>query len=553
MTISKRGFFSSALIGVFFIAGCVSDIREFESVPAAELARIYSIEKTRAKHGNRDSEKRAERLERALLARFLSEKNAPDIDGRTPAHFFAGTTDKDFLEKWLASGGRADSRDLCNAAPLSAAVAEKNMPLIRELFLAIRTDSAAVGHAMYTAIAHCCYDELRLMLSLGADPDTRIVGMSLGGQSDPALFYALEQKDATAVKILLDAGANPNARGLFYENASDGLSALYLALEQSPEIVEMLLKAGANPNEMLCDEEGLQRPILSRAFGSAARAFSGEEASFKNTKLLVKYGAKVDAKSIFPEYLSGTHRALWETPLDEAIIQGNVPVIKYLRENGAEFSPNAGAQLIQIQNLLKRNKGENPESVYGVPVFYKETAAYLKSMGIKPEPLPVSFFSKIKSTLSRDYRKPERVRELLASSEISERERSELASFVLVHADLRDAEIFEICYAVGGRVSDEKLSRIIENDCAELAEIIAKTLGSEGVNAPVANSSSPLFRAVVFGSLNTFRVFLKHGGDVNGAGFGEYSILQAAECGVSAFPVPAREEILRLVKAGMRK
>ncbi|MBP3302845.1 MAG: hypothetical protein J6L64_06925 [Opitutales bacterium] len=550
MTISKYGISFGSVLGVFVVAGCISEVREFENVPAVELSRTYSIEKTRAKHGNRDSEKRAARLEKALLMCSADEKNTPDIDGRTPAHFFAGATDKDFLEKWVASGGRVDLRDFCNAAPLSAAVAERNMSLVRELFLAIRTDSVAVGHAMFTAISLCCYDELRLMLSLGADPNTRIVGTAFVGKSDPALFYALEQKDATAVKILLEAGANPNARGVFIKDSPDGLSALCVGIEQSPEVVEALLKAGANPNEMLREEDGAQRPILFRSFGSLSRSFAGEDASFRNAQLLVEYGAKIDAERTFPS--GQTHSAassLWLTPLDEAILQGNVPVIKYLLECGAKFSPNVGAQLLHIQNLLKRNKGENPVSIYDVPVFYKETVAYLKAMGVEPKPLPISAFDKIKNTLYRERRKPERVRELLASPEIVERERCELASFVLSQADFRDTEVFKICYACGGRVPDERLSRIIEDDDAELAEVIASAIGASGINALDADGATPLFLSVAFGSLNVFRVFLKYGGDVNGPGYEGYSILHVAECGFAAFPNSEREEILQIVKA----
>lgn len=99
---------------------------------------------------------------------------------------------------------------------------------------------------------------VRRALELGFQPNKRISG------SESPLLYAFQSVrpadfNPDVIRVLLDAGANPNARGLIGETA----------LHEAPtaEVLRMLLTANANPN--LADELGYT-PLIKHAANSEA-------------------------------------------------------------------------------------------------------------------------------------------------------------------------------------------------------------------------------------------------------------------------------------------
>lgn len=540
---------------------------EFDGNPFA-LARGYSVARTRAGFGGMREKTYAFRLENALLNLTKQEKNARDADGRTPAHFFAGTASAAFAEKWISGGGRLDVRDLCGASPLSAAAVEGNLPLVRMLFPLIREDGAAVGNALFFSVACRRQESLRLLMDLGADPNASVTEIAFGGIPVPILFAAIELRDEESVRILLAAGADPNARRFFGPEDTEGFSPLALSLEASSGIASALLDAGADPDEMIPRGDGSRMPILSVSVGNAPRAFAGDDDAMKITRSLVEHGAKTDVARILPSegfsdgeamfYGNGTmtierrnllsDASLWMTPLDESILCGNVPAMEYLLSAGAKFSPRADVQLAAIREALAANGGENPLNVYDSPIHYKETAARMESAGITPKNAAQDALLNIRNALVRNRQNADRVRNLLASPELSPREREKLAGLVLTGADIRFPEVFRVCLNAGGKIPDYKIAEIVKNDAADLAELVVGNEGAGVIGEPDRDGCSPLARSVAAGSLNVFRVFLKNGGDVRGSAFGGYSLLRIAELGYDAFPTPERAEILRLVK-----
>lgn len=117
--------------------------------------------------------------------------------------------------------------------------------LLTALLLAPLALAAPVHPTIDAAIAKGDLADVRLHLA--ADPQSA----NKGGKptSRPPLEQAVLRKKPDIVILLLEAGANPNST-----NASKR-TPLHLAVDRnSPEIVTALLKAGAKPN--LLDQDG---------------------------------------------------------------------------------------------------------------------------------------------------------------------------------------------------------------------------------------------------------------------------------------------------------
>lgn len=115
-------------------------------------------------------------------------------------------------------------------------------PIIVNLLLKI---SAYVNEKLNVKVLQCAISEnnveiVRLLLEAGADPNERYE------KSDVSpLLSAISQDKPEIVRLLLEAGADPNER---YEKSD--VNALSIAIsEDKPEIVRLLLNAGVNPNE----------------------------------------------------------------------------------------------------------------------------------------------------------------------------------------------------------------------------------------------------------------------------------------------------------------
>ncbi len=96
------------------------------------------------------------------------------------------------------------------------------------------------------------------LLEMGADPN----GEFYGTGTSPLMVV----RSARAARLLLDAGADPNAKNQF-NGTPLGWSA-----HLSPEVAEMLLKAGARPYEV-SDEDG-RTPLWQAACNGNAGVVS---------------------------------------------------------------------------------------------------------------------------------------------------------------------------------------------------------------------------------------------------------------------------------------
>ena len=122
-------------------------------------------------------------------------------------------------------------------------------------------------------------------------------------------FEAISSGTAEKVKLMLTLGQDPNVKN------SDGFSPLNVAIKtQNPELVEMLVSAGADVNAVEVDSEGYApypRPLLHFAITHS----SGETST---VNLLISAGANVNAVD---EYgITPLHMAADENPRITSIL-----------------------------------------------------------------------------------------------------------------------------------------------------------------------------------------------------------------------------------------
>jgi ankyrin repeat protein len=144
-----------------------------------------------------------------------------------------------------------------------------------------------------------------------------------GSHGSTPLMYAAVYGDTDSVRLLLAAGADPNARN------EAGATALLWAVDDLDK-TRLLLKAGADANARTDDG---RTPLL---------AATGRVGSAEVVKLLLDHGANPSATA--HSYRGPT------TPLRQAADFGDSVVVKMLLERGAEVKSTAPFALISALN-----------------------------------------------------------------------------------------------------------------------------------------------------------------------------------------------------------
>lgn len=145
------------------------------------------------------------------------------------------------------------------------------------------------------------------------------------------LMVVVQNENVLACKILLKNGANPNIHDLY-----DGTSAIIEIAgkydsQSSQEILQLLLKYGANPSDI---EVGARRE------GNNQRNFPLLKAagrSLKKVKMLVAAGADINYVNEFGE-----------SALERALVFDKLDIVLYLIESGAK-----------VNIVMSRNDGKD--------------------------------------------------------------------------------------------------------------------------------------------------------------------------------------------------
>lgn len=221
------------------------------------------------------------------LLKAGADPNAANEGGRTVLMYGASSGSAEVLQKLLRAGARVNKRSKEGNTALMAAAATGNPELVAKLLRAGANVNVR-GWKKTTALLAGSMGELEFADSFMGEPRAEI--------PDEVVDRA------KVVRLLIDAGANvndvneegENALFTIYEEAvqevaktridinardSDGETPLIATV--APEVAEVLVRAGANPN-------------LTDPSGQTALMHDAKNNYVENLKVLVKAGAKPD-------------------------------------------------------------------------------------------------------------------------------------------------------------------------------------------------------------------------------------------------------------------
>lgn len=269
---------------------------------------------------------------RALLKQGVDVK-ARQGDGATALHWAAYWDDRELADLLIRAGAPVNAENELGATPVWVACSQANVATVRTLLAAGANPNVALESGetpLMSAARTGSVDVVNALLAKGADPNAKE-----HSRGQTALMWAVAERHAAVVQLLVDAGASMKARSDVYpmtvnfggagnnsltsNNPPDprvvdhgGYSALlFAARDGDVASAAILLKAGADPNDT--------PPAGTSALVVAAHSGNGEVA-----QLLLEKGADPNAAKA------------GYTALHMAVVTKNLPLVKALLAHGAD-------------------------------------------------------------------------------------------------------------------------------------------------------------------------------------------------------------------------
>lgn len=331
-----------------------------------------------------------------ILAQNQNLLNARNVEGYGPLHVAAHLNLVAGAKVLIGHGADLESRDSYGYTPLCEAISSRNEELALELLdqgaewscgkrvsdtalhIACKTGSEKIVQALLklassrdkadlkfvdatnevhqTSLYHACnakeFNIAKLLLAAGANPDA-----GSGDGEITQLGELAADNNIEAVRFLLDHGAAVDSQ----DNL--GRTPMYRAADANHhELCKFLIERGGNPNTATKDNDhtilgqaianGELRTIELLVMGGAEiecrddrkRTPLFHAAAMRKTEIclyLLKQGA--DANPDLASHTIGND-ALELTPLHVAICSGDLPVVKVLHEHGAKLEAGDGFQ-----------------------------------------------------------------------------------------------------------------------------------------------------------------------------------------------------------------
>lgn len=260
-----------------------------------------------------------------LLADHGGDVNRADKFGNT-ALFRARKPS--VIKALLDAGADATHHDKAGDTVLTKTAYAECLPLLMNIWLDAAPDIKRDGSK---ALLYCSLwsrlDVVKRLIAMGADVNHRD---RLSGRT-VLLDLVLDRPHQTAIRVLLDAGADPNIAD------SAGLTPLMAAAAKpDPELVEMLLDAGANPRaraidgKQALDEMYVARngdyhppPAVMGRFNQVQELLMGAGAGSRFDRALYKLGidpANLNSRLSLFNFMAVLFAPLWISALGAALI-----------------------------------------------------------------------------------------------------------------------------------------------------------------------------------------------------------------------------------------
>jgi ankyrin repeat protein len=204
--------------------------------------------------------------DRAAVQSLLQQKadvNATEPDGMTALHWAAQQGDSETAELLIQAGAKVNATTRYGVSPLALAADTGNPVLIEALVKAgadVNATSPEGVTPLMTAARVGKIDALQALLNHGA---REAVNAQEQWKGQSALMWAAGEGHVAALKVLVDAGADVQAR------SKAGFTSLLFAVRNGHQAaLQQLLAAGANPNDKV---EGAAQTDRAGGGGNVSR------------------------------------------------------------------------------------------------------------------------------------------------------------------------------------------------------------------------------------------------------------------------------------------
>ena len=242
-----------------------------------------------------------------LLIAHAADVNVRSKQGSTPLKVALGPRNRESVKTLLAAKANPDLADNQGVTPLSDAAGQNNVEFVH-LLLDAKADpnGGTLNAPILLAIAQSNTNLLELLLRAGADPNRPGgIDRQLGGPNFVPIFtnsplaFACAKHQPSTVRLLLEFKADPKG------SDAGGQPLVFNGL-LDPEILKLLLEAGADANAVETSSSGIaapgETPLLVAATSRFTKSPDGNSYSISQSgdaaaaRLLLEHGANVNAR-----------------------------------------------------------------------------------------------------------------------------------------------------------------------------------------------------------------------------------------------------------------